>query len=329
MGRPMTKCLAILSSLACFLGSTAAQAQSYPSKPITIVVTAAAGGVSDLVARTIGARLSEAWGQPVVIENRGGGAHVLGAQAVAKATPDGHTLLLAEAATFVLNPVFFPKEKLAYDVDKDLVPITGLVRINQALIANNDLPASNVRELIELAKAKPHEITYGTAGFGSAPHMNMVKLENMAHVALQPVHYRGAAQPLTDIMAGHINLMSVSVSLVVQPFRQHKLKLLGVGSTERVSQLPDSPTISESGVPGYEAGTWFGLAAPGGTPRDIVMKINAEVTNLLNDPAFRERIMTPQMFESMASTPEEFARYIKSETQNWAKVIHEQNLTVE
>jgi tripartite-type tricarboxylate transporter receptor subunit TctC len=130
-------------------------------------------------------------------------------------------------------------------------------------------------------------------------------------------------------MAGHINLMSVSVSLVVQPFQEHKLKLLGVGSAKRVSQLPDSPTVAESGVPGYEAGTWFGLAAPGGTPRDIVMKINAEVTNLLNDPTFRERIMTPQMFESMASTPEEFARYIKSETQNWAKVIQEQKLTVE
>ena len=130
-------------------------------------------------------------------------------------------------------------------------------------------------------------------------------------------------------MAGHINLMSVSVSLVVQLFQEHKLKVLAVGSPERVPQLPDSPTVSESGVPGYEAGTWFGLAAPGGTPREIVMKINAEVKNLLNNPAFRERIMTPQMFESMASTPEEFERYIKSETQNWAKVIHEQKLTIE
>ena len=325
----MTKCVVVLSSLVCLLASTASQAQTYPSKSITIVVTAAAGGVSDLVARTIGERLSEAWGQPVVIENRGGAAHILGAQAVAKAAPDGHTLLLAEAATFVLNPVFFPKDKLAYDVDKDLVPITGLVRIYQALVANSDLPVANVRELIEFAKKKPREITYGTAGFGSAPHMNMVKFENMAQVALQPVHYRGAAQPLTDIMAGHINLMSVSVSLVVQPFRERKLKLLAVGSPQRVSQLPDSPTVAESGVPGYQAGTWFGLAAPGGTPREIVTKINSEVTKILNDPGLRERILIPQMFESMASTPEEFGQYIKSETRNWAKVIHEQKLTVE
>src|SRR5215470_9345609 len=162
-------------SLGILLATTAAQAQTYPSKTITIVVTAAAGGVSDVVARGIGQRLSEAWGQQVVIENKGGGAHIIGAQVVAKAPPDGHTLLVAEAGTYVLNPTLYPKDKLAYDTEKDIAPITGLVRISQALIANNALPAQSVRELIDLANKRPGEITYGTAGVGSAPHMNVVK----------------------------------------------------------------------------------------------------------------------------------------------------------
>jgi tripartite-type tricarboxylate transporter receptor subunit TctC len=323
----MTKWMGAL--LACLLATTAAHAQSYPSKTITIVVTAAAGGVSDVVARAVGQRLSEAWGQQVVIDNKGGGAHIIGAQMVAKAPPDGHTLLVAEAGTYVLNPTIYPKDKLSYDTEKDIAPITGLVRINQALIANNGLAASNVRELLDLANKKPGEITYGTAGVGSAPHMNIIKFENMAKLKLQAIHYRGAAPALNDIMAGHINLMSVSLSLVVQPAAEKKLKVLGVGSSHRVPQLPDAPTVSESGVPGYEAGTWFGLATTGGTPRDVVMKINTEVAKILADPAFQQRFMAPQMFESMAASPEEFQAYIKSETQTWAKVIREQGLKIE
>ena len=324
----MRKLFSTLVSLGCLLAVTSAQAQSYPSKQVTLVVTAAAGGVTDVVARAIGQRLAEAWGQQVVIENRGGAAHILGAQAVAKAAPDGHTLLVAEAGTYVLNPTIYAKEKLAYDTEKDLLPITGLVRINQALIANNALAVNNVRELIELANKRPGEITYGTAGVGSAPHVNIVKFENMAHVKLQPIHYRGAAPALNDIMAGHINLMSVSYSLVVQPLAEKKLKVLGVGGTQRSPQLPNAPTVAET-VPGYEANTWFGLAAPGGTPRDVVMKINADVRKILAEPAFQQRIMTPQMFESMASAPEEFAQFIKSEIPRWAKVIREQGVVIE
>src|SRR5262245_49380227 len=210
MGNTMLKWTAL--SLGVLLATTAAQAQTYPSKTITIVVTAAAGGVSDVVARALGQRLSEAWGQQVVIENKGGGAHIIGAQVVAKAPPDGHTLLVAEAGTYVLNPTLYSKDKLSYDTEKDIAPITGLVRIGQALIASNGLPAANVRELVDLANKKPGELTYGTAGVGSAPHMNIIKLENMAKLKLQPIHYRGAAPALNDIIAGHINLMSVSVS---------------------------------------------------------------------------------------------------------------------
>jgi tripartite-type tricarboxylate transporter receptor subunit TctC len=324
----MTKLFGALVSLGCLLAASAAPAQTYPSKQITLVVTAAAGGVTDVVARAIGQRLAENWGQQVVIENRGGAAHILGAQAVAKAMPDGHTLMIAEAGTFVLNPTLYAKDKLAYDTEKDLLPITGLVRINQALIASNGFAGNNVRELIELASRRPGDITYGTAGVGSAPHVNIVKFENMARVKLQPIHYRGAAPALNDIMAGHINMMSVSYSLVVQPFAEKKLKVLGVGGTSRSPALPNVPTVAET-VPGYEANTWFGLAAPGGTPREVVMKINAEVRKILAEPAFQQRIMAPQMFESMASSPEEFAQYIKSEIPRWAKVIREQGVVIE
>jgi tripartite-type tricarboxylate transporter receptor subunit TctC len=325
----MTKRHALMILLGCLLGAAPGHAQTFPSRPVTVFVTAAAGGVTDVVARMVGQKLSELWGQPVIIENKGGAAHILGAQAVTKAAPDGHTLLVAEAGTFVLNPSLYPPDKLGYDVEKDLAPITGLVRINQALVASNDLPVANVQELLALARSKPGAITYGTAAIGSAPHMNILRLESMTNVKLQAIHYRGAAPALNDVMAGHINLMSISTSLAAQPFRDHRLKILGIGSTHRVTQLSDVPTVAESGVPGYEAATWFGLAATGGMPRDIIMKINADVQKVMSDPAFRAKFMEPQFFESMAMPPEEFAQYIKVETQSWAKIIREQKISIQ
>jgi tripartite-type tricarboxylate transporter receptor subunit TctC len=310
------------------LAATAAQAQTFPTRPVTMYVTAAAGGVTDVVARAVGAKLSEMWGQPVIIENKGGAAHIIGAQSVAKATPDGHTLLAAESGTFVLNPTFYTPERLGYVIGKDIVPITGLVRINQAIIAANDVPVSNIAELIALAKQKPGALTYGTASLGSAPHMNMLKFERMAGVKLQAVHYRGAAPALTDVMAGHINLMSVSTSLSVPAYRDHRVRLLGVGSLQRRPQLSDLPTVAET-VPGYEAATWFGLATTGGTPAEVINKLNADVQKVMKDPEFRTKFLEPQMFESMAATPEQFADDVRIETQAWAKIIQETGLTIQ
>jgi tripartite-type tricarboxylate transporter receptor subunit TctC len=315
--------------LACLAGAVPAQAQSYPARTITLTVTAAAGGVTDVVARALGQRLAEAWGQQVVIENKGGAAHVVGAQSVAKAAPDGYSLLVAEAGTFTINPTLYGKGKLPYDEEKDFTPITGIVRINQALLGHPSLPADNVRELIEFAKKKPGELTYGTAGIGSAPHMNMVLFESMAGVKLQPVHYRGAAPALTDVTAGHVNLMSVSVSLALPPFRAGQIKIFGIGSSKRLAPAADIPTVAEAGLPGYEASTWFGLFATAGTPRDIVDKINAEVANILADPQFREKFLAPQMFVPMASAPEAFADFIKAQTDKWAKLIREQKLSID
>jgi tripartite-type tricarboxylate transporter receptor subunit TctC len=323
------KWLAALGLLACLAAAATAQSQSYPARTITLTVTAAAGGVTDVVARALGQRLAEAWGQQVVIENKGGAAHVVGAQSVAKAAPDGYSLLVAEAGTFTINPTLYGKGKLPYDEETDFTPITGIVRINQALLGHPSLPAGTVRELIALAKERPGELTYGTAGIGSAPHMNMVLFESMAGVKLQGVHYRGAAPALTDVMAGHVQLMSVSVSLALPAFRAGQVKIFGIGSGRRLAAAADIPTVAESGLPGYEASTWFGLFATAGTPRAIVDKINAEVASILADPQFREKFLAPQMFEPMASTPEAFADFIKAQTGQWAEVIREQKLMIE
>ena len=309
--------------------TTAAHAQSYPSRPITLVVTAAAGGVTDVVARAFGQKLSESWGQQVIVENKGGAAHVTGATSVARATPDGHTLMVAEAGTFTINPQIYAKGKLSYDEKTDFIPVTGLVRINQALLANKALPVSNVRELIALAKQKPGELTFGTAGIGSAPHMNIELLENMAGIKLVPVHYRGAAPALNDLIAGHINVMSVSVSLALPPAQADRIKILGIGSEKRMKQVADIPTVGETGLPGYEATTWFGLFAPAGTPREVVMKLNAEARKIFSDPVFEEKFLEPQMFQSLAASPEEFEAFIKAETDKWSKVIRAANIKIE
>jgi tripartite-type tricarboxylate transporter receptor subunit TctC len=321
--------LPTLALLASICLSTIANAQSYPTRPITITVTAAAGGVTDVVARAVGQRLSESWGQQVIIENKGGGAHALGAASVAKAAPDGYALLIAEAGTFVVNPTLYGKGKLPYDEEKDFAPVTGLVRINQALLGRPSIAAANVSELSELARSKPGELTYGTAGVGSAPHMNMVLFESMAGVQLQPVHYRGALPALTDVIAGHIDLMSISVSLALPALRAGEVKIFGIGSDKRLAAAPEIPTVAESGLAGYEASTWFGLFAPAATPRDIVMKINGEVAKLLADPAFGEKFLAPQMFQPMASSPEAFAAYIEAQTRKWGKLIRERKLSID
>ena len=325
----MRKWLCILTSLGCLATAAVAQAQTYPSKTVTIVVTAAAGGVTDIVARAIGQRLSEKWGQQIIIENKGGGAHVVGAAQVATATPDGHTLMLAEAGTYVINPVLYAKDKLPFDIEKDFTPITGLVRIHHSLIASPDFPAKTLAEVIELAKKKPGELTYGTAGIGSGPHVNMVRLENVANIKLNAIHYRGAAPAMNDVMGGHTNMMLISVSSALPTFRQGKVKMLGIGSAKRLPQVPDVPTLAEAGnLPGFIAGTWFGLSVTGGTPRAIVDKINKDVRDVMAEPAFKERFMAKQLYEPMDSSPEEFKKYIHDETQTWAKVIREQKLVI-
>jgi tripartite-type tricarboxylate transporter receptor subunit TctC len=302
---------------------------AYPTRGITIIVTAAAGGVSDVVARALAGQLADAWGQQVIIENRGGAAHVAGAAAVAKAAPDGYTLLVAEAGTFTINPIIYPKGKLPYDETRDFAPITGLVQINQALTVSAKLGVSTVGEFIELAKKKPGEITYGTAGVGSAGHTNIILLESLTGIKLTPVHYRGAALALNDIIAGHINAMSISIGLVAGPARVGQVKILGVGSKQRVELASEFPTVAESGVPGFEAVTWFGLFGPAALPREVVTKLNAAAKKVFAEPAFQDKFLSPQMFTTITDTPEKFAAFIKADVEKWAPVIRGAGIKVE
>jgi tripartite-type tricarboxylate transporter receptor subunit TctC len=313
--------LALICVVAC-----ASAASAYPTRPITIIVPAAPGGVSDSLARAVAQRLSEVWGQQVIVENRGGANHQIGAAQVAKAPSDGHMLMLGAETIFVINPSLH--SRLPYSV-KDFAPVTGLVRANQALLAHAKFTPNSVGELIALAKAKPGIISYATSGVGSAPHVNVALLESMAGVKLQPVHYRGAAPALNDVVAGHVQLMSVAVSSALQPWRNGLVKMLGIGSAQRLPGIPEMPTVAESGLPGYEATTWFGLFTTAGTPRDVVLKLNAEVRRLFSEAAFRKRFLEPQLYEVMTSPPEQFGDFIAAETTKWAKVIRDANLKVD
>jgi len=306
-----------------------AVAQSYPSRQVTLVVTSVPGGVTDVVGRALAQALTKLWGQQVIVENKGGAAHIIGAEAVAKAAPDGYTLLVGESGTFTVNPMLLPKDKAPYDADKDFTPITGLVRIYQSLLAAKSLPVSNAAELIALAKQKPRQVTYGTAGVGSALHMNVALFDSMAGIKMIPVHYRGATPALNDLIGGHIDTMMISVASGLPAYKAGQIKMLGVGAPKRMPAAPDVPTISESGLPGYEATAWFGLFGPAGLPREIVAKIDQATIEIFHDPTFRARFLEPQMFESMAGPPEAFAAYIKSERAKWAKVIHDDDIKIQ
>jgi tripartite-type tricarboxylate transporter receptor subunit TctC len=321
----MTKRSVLVVLLGWLLGATTAQADGFPSRPVTMYVTSAAGGVTDVVARAVGAKLSEVWGQPVIIENKGGAAHILGAQAVARATPDGHTLLVGESAVFVLNQWLYGQDKLGYEIGKDLTPITGLVRIYQGIAASNELPVSNIGELVALARQQPDKLTYGTASVGSALHMNMLKFARMAEVKLRAIHYRGAAPALNDVMAGHINLICVSISLLEQPFAAHRLKLLAVGSPRRVAQLPDVPTVAESGVADYVVWSWNALAGPAGMPRDVIDLLNREVNLALRDPELQRKARLFGL-DARGTTPEEMDQRMRADIAKWAEVIEKAGL---
>ncbi len=319
----------LVASLLLLACCGASAAQTYPSRQVTLVVTSVPGGVTDVVGRALAQALSKDWGQQVIVENKGGAAHIIGAEAVAKAAPDGYTLLVGESGTFTVNPTLLPKGKVPYDADKDFTPITGLVRIYQSILAAKSLPVSNISQLIALAKQKPGQITYGTAGVGSALHMNMALFDSMAGVKMVPVHYRGATPALNDLIGGHIDIMVVSVASGLPAYRAGQIKMLGVGAPRRMPLVPEVPTVSESGVPGYAATAWFGLFGPAGLPNDVVMKIDQETIKIFSDPAFRARFLDPQMFESMAGPPDAFAAYIKAERAKWAKVIHDDNIKIQ
>jgi tripartite-type tricarboxylate transporter receptor subunit TctC len=313
--------LAAVLVSALFPAAAAAQATSYPTKPVTIIVPAAPGGVTDALGRMLAQRFTEAWGQQVIVENKPGANNQIAAEYVTKAAPDGYTLLIGPEVTFVVNPSLYAK--LPYDPVNGFTPIVGLVTINHALIVNPALPVQNVKDLIALAKQKPGEINYGTFGVGSSGHLNMELFQALSGAKFQAVHYKGATPALTDVMAGHIQMMFISVGSAVPQWKADKVKLIAVGAGKRMALLPEVPTVAESGLPGYEAVSWFGLFGPPGMPADVVAKINDEVRKVFADPEIKKSFLERQYFESIAGTPEQLAHYIKADEPKWRKVIHD------
>jgi tripartite-type tricarboxylate transporter receptor subunit TctC len=301
-------------------------AQTYPSKPIHIIVPFAPGGITDILARALGQGLIEAWGQQVIVENKPTGAGHVGMDYVAKSTPDGYTLVVAADASFVVNPHLY--SKLPYDPVNDFIPVSGLGISPQGLALNPAVPANTLGELIALGKQKPGELNYGTFGIGTSGHLNIILLEQQTGAKFTPVHYRGAAPAITDLLGDHIQMMIVSIGLLRQNWQAGKLKVLAIGSKERLPQYPDLPAIAET-IPGYEAGSWYGLAAPKGTPRDIVDKLSAETQKIFSDPAFRDKFLTPATTFSIASPPDQFAARINADLVKWGKVIKDAGLHVD
>ena len=321
----MTRALA-MAILGLVLGAAAAQAQSFPNRAVRIIVPYPAGGSVDNISRAVAPRLSAIWGQPIVIENRAGGATAIAADMVAKSTPDGYTLFATGMETFAINPYML--SKLSYDV-KDFTSVSGYGLSNQILVVPSASPFKSIAELMAHARAKPGELNYATIGLGGSSHINMVLFESMTGLKLTPVHYKGGAPAVTDLLGGHVPSAFLSSQLVDQGIKSGHIRALVVASKARLRQHPDVPTVAESGVPGFEAVSWFGVWAPAGTPRDVVLKINADLQKVFADADFREKFLDRAMLEANTGSPEQFAEFIKAEAAKWSKVVKDANLKVD
>lgn len=295
----------------------AAQAQTFPTRPIRVIVPSAAGGGTDITARLIAPRMSELLGQQIVVENRAGAAMIIGSEAVARAAPDGHTLLMG-ISTLTINP--WVHKKLPYDTVRDFMPISQIVSLPNVLIVHPSLPAKSVKEFVALAKARPGTLNFGSAGIGSSLHLSMELLMAMTGIRLEHVPYKGSAPALIDMLAGQVVAMTGTMITVIPHVRSGRLRALGVTSLTRSSVMPEVPTIAEAGVAGYEAVQWYGLLAPGGTPREVIVKIHEAAARALQDAGLRKRFLDDGV-EPIGGTPDQFATVIRDDLAKWAKVV--------
>ncbi len=310
-------------TLACAAG--AAGAQSFPTKPVRLVVPFLAGGSTDIVGRTVAQKLSEMWGQQVFVDNRPGGGTTIGTDNVAKSAPDGYSLLVTPAP-FTINPSLLAK--LPYDALNDFTPITLINTTPLVMVVHPGVPAKNVKEIIALAKAKPGKLNFGSSGTGGSNHLAGELFDAMAGVKMVHIPYKGNAGALTDIAGGHLDVVYNGITSAIALVRGNKLRALAVTSLQRSAALPDVPTLDESGLKGFEAVAWNGLNAPAKTPRDIVMKINADVIRIVNSPELKERLKADGS-DPVGSTPEQFATFLRNEIAKWAKVIKFANVKPE
>jgi tripartite-type tricarboxylate transporter receptor subunit TctC len=305
--------------------SHAAQAQTWPAKPVRVIVPFPPGGGTDIVARTVTPKMAEILGQPFVIDNRAGAGGNIGTDFVAKSPADGYTLLVASAST-AINTTLAPN--LPWAFPRDFAPVVLMVVNNHLLAAHPSVPANNVRELLALAKARPGQVTYASYGNGSSAHLTAELFKLMAGVDLLHVPYKGAAPAVNDLLGGQVNIIFADVAAMLTHLKSGKLKALGIGSAKRFEGLPDVPTIAESGVPGFEAGGFLGLVAPAGTPPAVVQALNGAAQKSLAQPEVRERLLALAS-PPVGGTPEQFASYIDREIDKWARVIRAANIKPE
>ncbi len=311
--------------LAALTSAGVCTAQNYPNRPIRFLVGFPPGGTSDILARTIGQKLGEVVGQQVVVENRPGAAGNIGAEAAAKSAPDGYTIFMSTTSQAISASLY---SKLNYDLVRDFAPVVQAVNYTNLLVVHPSLPVRSVKALIALARAKPGQLNYGTAGNGTPPHMTGELFKTYTGVNLQHVPYKGGAPAIADLLGGQITIMFDNVPPLLPHVQAGKMRPLAVTSLQRISVLRDVPTLDESGLKGFDSVAWNGVLAPAGTPKEIVARLNAEIMRILNVPDVRERLVA-QGADPVGGTPEQFAALIRSEIQKWAKVVKDSGAKVD
>jgi tripartite-type tricarboxylate transporter receptor subunit TctC len=321
-------CLAAAAVVLCLCAvPSPAAAQSYPSKPIRLVVPFPAGGGTDFFARTVGAKMSETLGQPIVIDNRPGGSTIIGAENVKGSAPDGYTVLLGDLGTYALNPSLF--KKLPYDPANDFAPVTLTGRFVLTIAVNPSVSNVNsVKDLIDAAKRDPRKIAYASPGTGSPHHLAMELFAKDAGVKLTHVPYKGAAPALQDLIGGQVAVMPVDIAAGMPHIKSGKIKVIGTATPAPVDALPGVPTIASAGLPGFEAWAWQGFAVPKGTPPEVIAKLREGYVQAIADPAVRTKLVEAGI-EPLQSTPQEMASYVSAETSKWSKVIKDASITLD
>ncbi|HKQ28078.1 MAG TPA: tripartite tricarboxylate transporter substrate binding protein [Burkholderiales bacterium] len=308
-----------------FAWSCGAAAQAWPSKPIRVIVPYPAGGFYDTIARLLGPKMTEAFAQPVVVENRVGAGGIVGTDYVAKSPPDGYTLMVGGIGPHGINPGLYPK--LPYDPVRDFEPIVHVVNAANILVVHPSVPANNINELVALARSKPGELNYASNGSGTSPHLAAEMFASAMGIKLTHIPYKGSAPAVTAMLGGQTQMAFNNAGDVIQHIRAGKLRPLAVTGAKRLPVLPEVPTMQESGVPGYEAVAWWAYYAPAGTPRDIVGRLNSQINKTLQDAEIRRRLSVDGSAEVVGGSPEQLAAFQKSEIAKWSRVIKESGAT--
>ncbi len=317
--------LAAASALALLAATGAAQAQAWPSKPVTLVVPFPAGGTTDVLARAIAERLTPVLGQTVIVESKPGAGATLGADHVAKSKPDGYTLLVGAVHHTIATSVY---RKLAYDFQKDLTPLTIIAMVPNVLVVNASSPVRTVADLVAQAKAAKPELSYGSNGNGTAQHLIGTQFQNSTGTTLLHIPYKGSGPLTTDLLGGQVTMSFDTITPVLPHIKAGKLRPLAVSTARRSSALPDVPTLEEAGLKGFDIGTWFGVLAPAGTPQDVVQRLSSEMRKIIQSPEFKQR-MAEIGAEPIGNTPEQMARQIREETEKFARLVKEAKVVIE